>query len=184
MKTRTSKVGTIAAGFLIASAYAAAPQKLAMDVDPGLWEVNSTGGMSGAPPIPDALLQRMTPEQQAKMQAMIASRGGPKKYKQCMTSDKLNQGFGNDDDEASKCKMTVTTNTSTEFQGEKQCVTEGGSSYDAKIHFTLSGKHRANGTIDIALTQADGKVTTVHRTVDAQWLSSDCGNIKDIELEK
>jgi hypothetical protein len=54
VKTRTSKVGTIAAGFLIASAYAAAPQKLAMDVDPGLWEVNSTGGMSGAPPIPDA----------------------------------------------------------------------------------------------------------------------------------
>jgi hypothetical protein len=184
MNTVTNRLGAIAAaGFLVAAAYAATPDKLAMDVDLGLWEVSTAGDMSGAPPIPEALLQRMTPEQQAKMQAAIANRSAPKKFKQCMTAEKASRGFG-EDDEGGNCKLTVTTNTSSEFQAEKQCTSDGGKNYDAKIHFTLSGKRRAKGTIDINLVQPDGKSTMFHRTVDAQWLSSDCGTIKDTEMEK
>ena len=49
-------------------AYAADP---AFDVKTGLWEVTSTGSMSGAPPIPQDALARMTPEQRAQMEAAM-----------------------------------------------------------------------------------------------------------------
>jgi hypothetical protein len=52
------------------------------------------------------------------------------------------------------------------------------------MHFNITGKHHASGTIDVAITHEDGKVTTIHSTVEAQWLGSDCGSVKNIEMEK
>ena len=167
------------------SARADAGAKAAMDVALGLWEVTSQGDQSGVPTIPDSLLARLTPEQQAKMQQMMAKRSQPQKYKSCMTPQKLDKGFEKDGETAgSQCKLTVTTNTSSEYVADKQCTTEGGIAYDAKVHFTLSGRKHSSGTVDVVITQADGKVITMHRTIEAQWLSADCGTIKDTESEK
>jgi Protein of unknown function (DUF3617) len=183
MKIGITAVAVTALATVSATAQADTDPKLAMDVALGLWQVTTKGDMSGAPPIPDALLARMTPEQQAKMQQMLT---GEKKYKQCMTAEKLNKGFGKDKEgtDDKKCTMTVATNTSSEYQADRQCTLGDGSHYDAKVHFNLAGKHQASGTVDVNLTQASGKTTTVHQNIDAQWLSSDCGTIKDIELEK
>jgi hypothetical protein len=167
--------------------YAIEPQA-AMNVDLGLWEVTTTGAASGAPAIPEALLQRMTPEQQAKMQQMMAQhlQGQAQKFKECMTAEKRAQGFGHKDEDSSNCKLTVTTNTATEFQAEKQCAASasGTTLTDSKMHFNITGKRHASGTIDIAITHEDGKVTNIHSTVEAQWLGSDCGSVKNVELEK
>ncbi len=178
---RTGARGALSTlGLCSALALAAAPEKLAMNLDTGLWEVTSRGDAGGAPPIPPAMLQRLSAEQQAKMQELMSK---PRKFKQCMSADKLSKGFGNDEESGGSCKMNVTTNSSSEFQAEKQCTTAHGTSYDARIHFTLANRHQASGTVDITLTQQDGQVTTMHRTMDAQWLAADCGNI-DFEMEK
>ncbi len=167
--------------------HAVEPQ-VAMNVELGLWEVTTTGAAGGAPAIPEALLQRMTPEQQAKMQQMMAQRaqGQEQKFKECMTAEKRSQGFGNKDADSGNCKVTVTTNTATEFQAEKQCAASAGGSTlsDYKMHFNITGRRHASGTIDIAVTHEDGKVTNIHSTVEAQWLGADCGSVKNIELEK
>ncbi len=179
------RVAAAAAALLAAAAHADNGSKPNMDVALGLWEVTAKGDLSGAPPVPDSVLARLTPEQQARVQAMMASRAQPKKYKSCMTPDKLSRGFEKDTtaQAASQCTTTVATNSSTEYQAEKQCRTDSGMSYAAKIHFNLAGRHQATGTVDVILTQADGKVTTMHHTIDAQWLAADCGTIKDVELE-
>jgi hypothetical protein len=182
----TRLLATLAA-CLASAAYADNVSKPNMDVAPGLWQVTARGDVSGAPPIPDAVLARLTPEQQAKMQELLARGAQPKTYKSCMTPDKLGQGFEQDDAHgpaAGKCSTTVATNTSTEYQAEKQCKAEGGTSYAARIHFNLAGRHQATGTVDIILTQASGKVTTLHHTIDAQWLGADCGTIKDVETQQ
>jgi hypothetical protein len=184
MNTHAAQIAAVALAVLTGTADADSPPKLAMNVDPGLWQVTLQGDPIAAPAIPDALLQRMTPEQQAKMQAMIARGNGPQKFKQCMTAEKLSKGFGKDEAANGNCKMNVTTNTKSEFAAEKQCTADGGRSISSKIHLTLSGRHQASGTIDVSLNQPDGKTTTVHSTLDAQWLASDCGTIKDIETEK
>jgi hypothetical protein len=182
-----TRIAAAAAAILLASAARAdnAPRPN-MDVALGLWEVTARGDVSGAPPIPDSVLARLTPEQQAKMQEMMARRSASQKYKSCMTPDKLGKGFEKDPDAqaASKCTTTVATNTGTEYQAEKQCKADSGLSYAAKIHFNLAGKHQATGTVDVVLTQANGKVTTMHHTIDAQWLGADCGTIKDVEMEQ
>lgn len=185
-RTHAAKASALTAiGLISGLGYAAEPQ-VAMHVDLGLWEVTTTGAASGVPAIPEALLQRMTPEQQAKMQQMLAQRAQGQKFKECMTAEKRSKGFGNKDEDSGKCKVTVTTNTPTEFQAERQCTASDGDTTvsDYKMHFNISGKHHASGTIDIAITHADGKVTNVHSTVEAQWLGSDCGNVKNVELEK
>lgn len=177
---------TAAASILLASAaWTDNGPRPNMDVALGLWEVTAKGDLSGAPPIPDSVLARLTPEQQASMQEMMAKRSQPQKYKSCMTPDKLGEGFEKDTDAraASKCATTVATNTRTEYQAEKQCKADSGMSYAAKIHFNLTGRHQATGTVDVVLTQANGKVTTLHHTIDAQWLGADCGTIKDVEME-
>jgi hypothetical protein len=38
--------------------------------------------------------------------------------------------------------------------------------------------------VDIVLTQAGDKVTSMHHSIDAQWLGADCGTIKDVEMEQ
>jgi hypothetical protein len=77
----------------------------------------------------------------------------------------------------------VSINTSTHYQAERQCSAQGGH-VAAKLHFHIMGKHQASGTVDVTLTQPDGTVLSTHRTMQAQRLSSDCGNVKNIELEK
>jgi Protein of unknown function (DUF3617) len=174
-----------ALGLISTLGYAAEPE-VAMNVELGLWEVTTTGGASGTPAIPEALLQRMTPEQQAKMQQLLAQRVQGQKFKECMTAEKRSKGFGNKEEDGGKCKVTVTTNTPTEFQAQRQCAASSGDSTltDYKMHFNITGKHHASGTIDIAITHQDGKVTNVHSALEAQWLGSDCGNVKNMELEK
>jgi hypothetical protein len=176
-----------ATGLVSSLGYAAEPQA-AMNIELGLWEVTIAGAASGAPAIPEALLQRMTPEQQAKMQQVMAQRlqGQPQKFKECMTAEKRSRGFGNKDEDSGTCKVTVTTNTPTEFRAERQCAASAGGPAlsDYKMHFNITGKHHASGTIDVAITHDDGKVTTIHSTVEAQWLGADCGSIKNIEMEK
>ena len=187
--TRTTIIATAISALLAGAVQGAKPassDKLAMDVALGLWEVTAAGDTSGAPPIPQAMLERMTPEQQQRLQAALAKHNQPQKYKQCMTADKLEQGFarsGAKGDAEDKCKTNVSTNTSSEYQAERQCTTQDDVSYDAKVHFNLSDKHTAKGTVDVVITQADGKTTTMHRTIDAQWLSADCGAVKDVQPE-
>ena len=186
MKTHIAATALAIPLLLNVTAHADTPQKPAMNVALGLWEVTTTGDQSGAPVIPDSVLARLTPEQQARMQAMMAKRSQPKKYRSCMTAQKLDQGFEKDGQEGadSQCKLTVITNSSSEYVADKQCRTGGGIAYDAKVHFNITGGKQTTGTVDVVITQADGKVSNLHRTIQAQWLSADCGNIKDIELEK
>jgi hypothetical protein len=180
--TRTAKASIAAVGLISALTYAAVPQP-AMNIELGLWEVSAQGQLSGAPAIPDSVMQRLTPEQQAKMQQMMAKRSHPTKFKECMTPEKRAQGFGSKDEDSDKCKTTVTTNTATEFAAERQCTREGGESTDTKVHFNITSKHQVSGTMDIAVTHEDGKVTNVHSAIEAQWLGSECGDVKSIEME-
>jgi hypothetical protein len=179
------RLAASAAALLAGAAWADNAARPNMEVAPGLWEVTATGDISGAPPIPDSVLARLTPEQQARMQELMGKGAQPSRYKSCMTADKLGEGFEKDAGAAAAgtCTTTVSSNSSTEYQAEKRCQTDSGMAYEARIHFTLAGRHRASGTVDVLLTQTTGKLTTMHHTIDAQWLAADCGTIKDVEME-
>jgi hypothetical protein len=102
-----------AAVLLASAAWADSRPKPNMDIALGLWEMTAKGDFSGAPPIPDSVLARLTPEQQPKLQEMLAGRSQPKKYKSCMTPGKLGEGFESDTggQATGQCTSTVAINT-------------------------------------------------------------------------
>src|SRR5438045_3135799 len=81
----------------------------AFDVKTGLWELTSTGSMSGAPPIPAEALARMTPEQRAQMeaamQAAIARNNQPHVSKSCMTQRQLEKAPNFAESHDQSCKQ-------------------------------------------------------------------------------
>ena len=99
--------------FLASPAAWSADKIQPLDVKLGLWETTSTTQMTGMPPIPPEVLDRMTPEQRAQMEATMGASGGqPKAHitKSCMTKERLEKGgsFGED---RPNCKRTVTGST-------------------------------------------------------------------------
>jgi hypothetical protein len=178
----TQKILACAAGVLgIAVLVYAAPPPAAMAIDLGLWEITTQGQMSGAPMIPPERLAQMPPEQRARIEAMLAHQNG-RKFKQCMTEEKRRKGFEARQSPDNECKSTVVTNTSSEYEVHRVCTTDEGQ-VDSTAHFTIGDRHSASGKVDIVRTMG-GRSTTIHTTIEAKWLGSDCGNVKDAELEK
>jgi hypothetical protein len=170
-----------AVGFAAVLALAAPPAAV-MEIDLGLWEVSSQPQISGAPTIPGSQLAQLTPEQRARFEAALAHAAQPHKFKECMTAEKRTQGFGSHDKQRPGCKVTVVTNTSSEYEMHRECTTDKGNTSES-AHFKLDGRRRASGTVDLVRSE-DGKTTTMHDSIQAKWLSADCGDVKSIEMEK
>jgi len=177
--------GAVAGLGLALLAGAAEPVKL--NVKTGLWEVSVQTQFSGAPPFASEKLDKMPPEQRARieaaMQASMANAAKPRLAKHCLTPEKLAQGLDVErggSDEA--CQQKIVKNTSSELQITKTCVTaEGNTVMDQ--HFTLSGSDQVAGTIH-AVRTTNGQSSNINSTLQGKWLSTDCGSVKDFEMEK
>jgi Protein of unknown function (DUF3617) len=160
----------------------AAPPAAVMEIDLGLWEVSSHPQISGAPAIPESQLAQLSPERRAMLEAALARAAQPRKFKECMTAEKRTQGFGSHDMQRSGCKVTVVTNTSSEYQMHRECTTEKRKTSESG-HFKLDGRRRVSGTVDL-VRSAEGETTTMHNSIEAKWLSADCGDVKTFQMEK
>jgi hypothetical protein len=187
----------IIAGFSIAGlttllvAAAAEPTKpvdpIKLNIKLGLWEIATQANISGAPPIPEDALAKMSPEQRAHMQAAIqasmAEVAKPRLAKHCVTQEKVAQGFNLDrQHEGSTCQKKLVTNTSSELQLSETCPEDNGST-SIDEHIQLNGSDQVAGTVHF-VKNAGGKSMTVDSTVKGQWLAASCGDIKDFQLEK
>src|SRR5579883_698001 len=83
--------------FTLSLGLAAALPALAADntplkVKPGLWEMTSDSERSGTPPIPQQMLDKMSPEQRSKFEAAIQQSMGPRHrvMKHCVTQGNVN----------------------------------------------------------------------------------------------
>jgi len=177
----TRRLLACAGAFGVAYLVYAAPPPAAMAVDLGLWEITTQGQMSGAPMIPADTLAQMSPEQRAKIEAMLARTNHGQKFKECMTEERRQKGFDERREHAGKCKTTVVTNTSSEYESHSECSSDEGQ-MSTVAHFKIAGRHAASGTVDIT-RRAEGNTSTIHSSIDAKWLSSDCGDIKDVQME-
>ena len=106
---------------LIASAPAFASDTL--DVKTGLWEITYTTATHGTL-IPQSTLDKLTPEQRAKLQASMKAQqaAGPKAHtdQTCVTEEDLKKGAFRDEDD-DKCKYTSLTRTRTVQEESVQC---------------------------------------------------------------
>lgn len=139
-----------------------------LNVKPGLWQVEMTFTYSGLPPEVQANLDRITPEQRAKL-----GMGGTKTYKSCVTEKQRNTPWVQGDE---NCKWTVLNSTSSDLNVRGTACQAGrneglSTEVEVKIHAIDSEHVRAtlHGT-----GIGNGIHATVNGSYSGKWMGANC----------
>jgi hypothetical protein len=166
-------IGTAAA---LRLAYAG-PPAVGLDVKPGLWEITTTTALQGSM-IPPAQLERMSPEQRARIAAMMAKRAaaGPKSFvrKSCVTAQELQRGAfraGDDQDDAN-CKHAVVRQTATAQEMTMVCT--GDSAHSANMRIEAVDRDHIKGVISV---RSEGGKSAMQ--LAGRWLGASCAGAED-----
>ena len=164
----------LAAATVLAAAPARAQQ---LDVKLGLWEVHSTMQMSGPPPVDTS---KMTPEQKARVDAMLAQMGAGGKpqvhdTKSCLTQAKLDKDLF-EDESKDRCQRTIVAATRSVHEVKLVCTGDKEKT-TMNVRFDAINSENVKGTVT-GTVENSGKITNINSTVTAKWLSSQCGDVK------
>lgn len=167
--------GVILASIALAGAITAADAE-PLDIKPGSWRMTVRGEMHGMPPIPEEQLQKMTPQQRAAIENMMAESAKPhtREITQCITQEDLNKSedLFNSEQPGMTCNNKLSKHSKTSMTGTIDCSkggthATGGFSYVAKDPEHITGK--------VSMTISNGKNTmTTTGTMDGHWLGPKC----------
>ena len=174
-----ARIAVLTLGVTVGFAMPAHAADPALDVKTGLWELTSTGTTSGAPPIPEEALARMTPEQRAKMesamQEAIGRNNQPHVSKSCITQRQLEKAPDFAEQHDKSCKQTVVTRTAAVVETRVEC--SGPQKRSGTFRFQALSREAIRGEVSMVLSGGD-KTMTSKFTLDGKWLGADCGNVK------
>jgi Protein of unknown function (DUF3617) len=185
-KLETPMLGGRAISLAFSLSVAAVLPALAADnapfkVKPGLWEVTSDSERSGALPIPPEALERMTPDQRAKLEAAMQQSMGPRHRvtKHCITQADIDKGFERMGEmDRAQCTRTVTASASTVRAGTFTCT--GMENASGTYRFEAKSTESVVGTWNATLNNS-GKTMTMKNALQGKWLGADCGDVKPRE---
>jgi len=146
-----------------------------LNVKPGLWEVTSSSNISGIPPLPKDVMDKLTPEQRAEMEAAFKEEAakGPQVdvERECVTKDEIDRPFQPAD--AKDCTHTLTQSTRTSQEVKLVCSGE----YEGSGVFRISAATPESFTGSLDLQLGEGKdVMRVKSQLKGRWLGADCGS--------
>jgi Protein of unknown function (DUF3617) len=147
-----------------------------LDVKVGLWEVTHTTAVAGQPPIPQELLDKLTPEKRAKLEERMKERAaqGPKTItrKHCVTAEELKKSnmLGED---SKGCARTVITSTRRKLDARVVCTEKGGKRTGSYKIEAIDSKN-VKGSVQMAASGGD-RTMTVSSAFTGKWIGSVCG---------
>ena len=148
-----------------------------LNIRPGLWETSINSNVAGEMPIPAEMLNRLTPEQRARMEermkANSAAHGRTTTHKKCVTKEDIEKhklDFAGD----KECTPTVTASTSTMAKGKLSCQTQGMQGMTA-FEVEVPDPEHYNGSSHGTLT-GNGHTMNIDSTFSGKWLGSNCGS--------
>ncbi len=164
------------------------------NIRPGLWELTTSFDMKGDPQSMMSAADRaqmeeamthMTPEQRAKMEAMMKQQSAgpwgtsakPLIKMACFTKENIHKEFSRlgAQGEGSTCKTTTIKHTSTLFEGREVCG--GGNNSNAILQFEASNPERLTGTVNVVPAEGRGGFEGKFN-LTGRWLGSSCGDVK------
>ena len=170
---RVSLCGALA----ISLAVVASAQAPALKINLGAWEVATAIDMAGQMPGVDP--GKLTPEQQARIDAIAKARGNqpPRARKTCVTKENFQKGtFLDNDDADMKCTRTLSANTSTTLDQTIMCT---GDNASRTAHIHIDAPSPTNFTARATNTSTrNNRTMTVNATMTGKWLSADCTGLK------
>jgi hypothetical protein len=180
------KATTIASLALIWAVSArAADQIKPLDVKPGLWETKAStelGGMpkmQAAPSLPPEALEKLPPEQRARLEAMMKARSGGAPMttttKVCMTREALSNplAFSRAD---KSCTPKVISSSSSKQQIHVDCDRDGVKMAGDLTMERLDTEH-LRGNMVMKGGEASRPID-VKMSFETKWVSTDCGDVK------
>lgn len=130
---------------------------------------------SGETPIAAELLEKLTPEQRARMEERMKANSGEKTrtltYKRCMTKEDIDKGVGFGQDQG-KCTPTVVSSTGSAVDVQIACTQVGMTSSGA-IHFEALSPESMKGSAQMTMT-GSGHTMTVHMILTSRWIGPTC----------
>jgi hypothetical protein len=162
---------------LLAGAAWAADAVTPLAIRPGSWEGTLTTQRSGSPSIPPELLARISPEQQATLEAQIKAREsqGPQTTarKQCIAKEDLQKPLTFGDDRAS-CRRTVVNASSTKQEYRIECTNAGIKATGTVRVEAIDPEHIKFTSL---ITSGDGSHTMkINTTGTGKWVGAECGS--------
>ena len=147
----------------------------ALNVKTGQWETTMSGQMSGMPPIPPEVLNRMTPEQRAKIEAVMGGQGAkPIVNKSCMTKEKLEKAWNTDQEAMKSCNTSVITSSSSKQEVHIECNRENTKTVGTVKVEALDSEH-VRGSLQMTATGADaGHAMNMNYTFTSKWIGPAC----------
>ena len=153
-----------------------------LNAKPGLWEITSKHVISGAPPVPKELADKLTPEQRAQMEAAFRKEAqqGLKTdvERECITKEKMERPFEAPD--SKECKQTIVRTTATTQEVRLECQGEYQGSGIFKV--TTPTPESMTGTLDFQ-HGTGAEVMKVKSDIKGRWLGPDCGDEDDNDDE-
>ena|ERR1700736_5919956 len=147
-----------------------------LDVKTGEWQTTMTTQSSGQPPIPDEVLNRLTPEQRAKMEAGMAARGarGPRTTvtKSCLTKDKLDKAFMTGDDSNKACSRTLVASSAGKQEIRVECNKESMKS-NGTVTVEAIDSENVKGWMQIAVASGDHTMN-MNNSFVSKWIGPAC----------
>ena len=157
-------------GVVLAGSLAWAAEGL--NVRTGLWQMTYTMQNAGAPTVPKEMMDKLTPEQRARLAAAQGKRAnaGPKTWidKVCVTAKDLKEGAFRADtsDEGNGCTYKMTAQTATLQEGTSSC---GGGKGTGQIRIEALSREKMRGRMNMT-----GPGISSNMQMSGQWLSASC----------
>jgi Protein of unknown function (DUF3617) len=168
------KLAVCAVTCLWASILLAAGKYQPLNVKTGLWETTWSSKITGRPPIPQEMLDKMTPEQRAKFEAamnnMAAQAPKTRTSKSCLTKEKLEKDPFNREDKS--CTETVLNSTGSKMEIREVCTHED-TKTDVTVHIEAADSENVKGTVQ-SNASSGGNTMSVNGTFTSKWLGAAC----------
>jgi len=156
---------------------------VALNANPGLWQVTTQSQMNGQMPIDQSELNSLPPAQRAKfqaaMQAVMARAAAPHVFKECLTQEKLAKGFVVDTHDTG-CVRTIVTSSANALEVREHCAGADGTR-NGDFKFAVVNGTSSTGSVSMQMSKG-GKTMTINGTMQGQWLGASCQGIKDIQM--
>ena len=146
-----------------------------LNVKTGQWETTVTGQMTGMPPIPAEALNKMTPEQRARIEAAMGARGAkPMRSKNCITKESLDKALNMGSDESMKaCTRTLTTSTSGKQEIHMECDRNGVKTTGTVVVEALDSEN-IRGSMKMTTTSDANRTMNMNYTFTSKYVGAAC----------
>jgi hypothetical protein len=168
----------LVAGLGLSWSLACAAAGLSLDVTPGLWEVSTSGAVSGVPQIPSGMLAQMKPDQrviaQAMVLAIIAQASAPHRLQFCVTPQQVRQGLDLNRIGVGDCRRTIRSSSPAGFDLQVSCGGQDRMTGAARVR--VVDRSTVTGDIDVHET-VGGTEAAIRQTLHGKWLGASCGDV-------